>query len=82
MPPETDIVEVGPPPAVEELDRLRVQFMDERIKNFDLQISTLRTQMEKLIEERKMAWSALSAKYSLGEKDSFHRDTGVIQRGA
>jgi hypothetical protein len=84
MPPETNIGDEGPqlPTAVVELDRLRIQYMDEKVKNFDLQIVALRNQMEKLIEERKMAWSALSAKYQLGEKDSFHRDTGAIQRGA
>jgi hypothetical protein len=84
MPPETGSPADVPslPTVVGELDRLRVQYMDEKIKNFDLQIVALRAQMEKLIEERKMAWSSLSAKYALGEKDSFHRDTGAIQRGA
>ena len=77
-----EITEGAPlPTVVEELDRLRIQLYDEKIKALELQAAAIQSQHEKLAAERKQQWNAVSQKYSLGEKDSFHRDTGVIKRG-
>jgi hypothetical protein len=69
------------PTTIEELDRLRLALLDERIKTMELQSAALQGQFEKLAAERKTAWGTIAQKYQLTEKDSFHRETGAIKRG-